>query len=161
MEYEKIKELADEFVKEIKPFCEKFDVCGSIRRKKANCKDIDIVLLPKDNFNLRLPFLQGKILNSGKKFIIETNGQKLVRLNYQDVKVDIYIATPENYEVLKLIRTGSAEHNKKLCQLALDNGMHLRFDKGLIDADGSIIANTEEGILKELLGKYVEPEVRN
>jgi len=162
LDYKTAKELADEFVKEIINFCDKIEICGSIRRKKAKCRDIDLVVLPKEGVVLRrkLPLVQTWCINHFITFKIIKEGDKHIQLKYKDVQVDIYIATPENFEVLKLIRTGADWHNKKLCGLAINKGMRMKFDRGLIDAEGKIVANTEEGILKELLGKYVPPEGR-
>ena len=43
----KVLSLAKKIVKEIKPFCSRIEIAGSIRRKKSNPGDIDIVLIAK------------------------------------------------------------------------------------------------------------------
>jgi DNA polymerase/3'-5' exonuclease PolX len=100
-------------------------------------------------------------MNHFKTFKVIKQGDKLVELYYQDAKIDIYIANKDNYEVLRLIRTGSEFHNKKLCGIAIRNGMRMKFDKGLVDGAGNVVANSEEGILTKLLGKNILPEQRS
>lgn len=132
---------------------EKISICGSIRRKKPEVNDADIIVLPKLNKNIT-----GYLKNFHKCI---RAGNKIVTVTYRGLDIDVYIATPENFGVLQLIRTGSAEHNKKLCTLALKKGWKLWADgSGLRTGDGDLISNTEIGILEKLLGKYVEPEER-
>ena len=47
MKYLKAKEIADSVLQKLKPHCERIEIAGSIRRKKANPNDIEIVAIPK------------------------------------------------------------------------------------------------------------------
>lgn len=130
------------------------ELCGSIRRKKSEVHDADIVVVPTPNTDL--------VKHLKNFYKCNRAGSKLVNLTYKELDIDVYITTDENYEVIKLIRTGSAEHNKKLCGLAIQKGWKLWADgSGLRTGDGDLISNTEHGILEKLLGKYVEPESRD
>lgn len=136
MKLEKAKTIAEEFIKENNHKYERIEVVGSIRRNKPEVKDIDLIAIPK-----------------------YPEKKKLIRLNYMGIQVDIYLAIEENWEVLKLIRTGSAKHNRMLCFKALSRGWKLKAGgEGLITPDKTY--TTERGILEALLGKYVEPEER-
>jgi len=164
MKYDVAKNLADEFVKEITEYCSVVEIVGSIRRKKpVGIKDIDLVIIPKEgvDFNSKIPLIQTWCINHFRNFKVLKEGAKLIQLEYQGVQVDIYIANEDNFETLKLIRTGSENHNKKLCGIAIRNGMRMKFDKGLVDNSGNVVANTEEGILTKLLGKNILPEERS
>jgi DNA polymerase (family X) len=149
-------------VKEIlSPFCSRIEIAGSIRRKKQTCHDIDIVCIPSN---------QGQFITAlqslGK---INIGGQKLIRCDYQGISLDVYIATPETWATLLLIRTGSKEHNVKLCSLAKRKGMKLHADgSGLfmltdreMMPEERIAGNTEESIFKALDLPYLKPEERN
>jgi len=163
MKYEVAKNLADEFVREIIEFCDKVEVVGSIRRlKPSGIKDIDLVILPKEgiDFKSKISLIQDWCMKHFKTFKVIKQGDKLVELYYQDAKIDIYISNKDNFETLKLIRTGSEFHNKKLCGLAISKGMRMKFDKGLVDNSGNVVANTEDSILEKLLGKVPSPEER-
>ena len=153
MKLEQAKDIANNFISEIKEFCERIEIVGSIRRKKPEVRDIDIVLIPK---------LRGHLIQKIRRISnVEIQGKKLMRTEYSGVQVDIYFATEENWGILLLVRTGSKKHNIKLCQLAIDMGMKLSSSKGLMK-DGNIIASrTEEEIFQALGMDYVKPEDRN
>ena len=85
-------------------------------------------------------------------------GDSIAQLTIKGVNVDLYSATPEAWGALLLIRTGSAEHNIKLSQIALRKGMKLSH-RGLIK-DGKVIASTEKEIFEALDLPYVEPKER-
>ena len=90
-------------------------------------------------------------------------GNQIVRVvGKDDLKIDCYLANNKNFEVLKLIRTGSKEHNIKLTTEALKQGKQLKFSEGLIDKKTKkLIANTEEGVFKELGMEFKQPKDRN
>ena len=54
MELEKAKVIANIVVKALEPFCDKIEIVGSIRRQKPTVKDIDLVLIPRDQWGLDL-----------------------------------------------------------------------------------------------------------
>jgi DNA polymerase/3'-5' exonuclease PolX len=153
MQLEEGERIAGEFLKEIEPLCSKVMVCGSIRRRKRAVNDIDIVAIPKSRIDLiehlkcTMPYTKA--------------GAKLIEVTFQEEQIDVYIADESTFETLVLIRTGSAEHNVRLCSLAKGRGWQLKANgKGLVDGSGKLITNNEKGILEALLGKYVEPEDR-
>jgi DNA polymerase (family 10) len=152
MKLENAKSITNKFVSEIKEFCEKIEIAGSIRRKKLEVNDIDIVLIPK----LR-DYLTQKIRSISK---VEIQGKKLIRTEYSGVQVDIYFATKETWGILLLVRTGSKEHNIKLCQHAINKGMKLSSEKGLMRGNELIASKTEREIFKGLGMKYIKPEYR-
>lgn len=155
MKLDKANDVAEDVVKLLKPFSYKIEICGSIRRKKPDVHDIDLVVIPNPEF-----YDEIKRIFSSDSFI--RFGEKIIQLKHEGCQVDIYIATTKSFSVLKLIRTGSAEHNMKLCSMALARGMRLRANGiGLCDGNGYVIADTERKILTTLLGKYIEPEDRD
>jgi len=153
MRIEYARRRAKELVELLSPFCSKIEICGSIRRNCEDVHDIDIVLIPSDRFSLLLALRKNaKIKKAGKKLLMGI---------YKEVPFDIYFATKDTFETLKLIRTGSKEFNKKLCIEARKRGWKLKADgTGLVDGNGRIIANTEKEIIERLLGEYVEPYKR-
>ena len=54
MELEKARAIASEVVKRLSPYCQRIEVAGSVRRKKAQVNDIDLVLIPSDLWNLHI-----------------------------------------------------------------------------------------------------------
>jgi len=145
----------------LEPHCSKIEIAGSIRRRKEFVHDIDLVVIPSN---------QGQFITAlqslGK---IKMGGHKLIRCDLSGISVDIYIATPETWATLFLIRTGSKEHNVKMCAQARRMGMILHADgRGLIrPGDGEIAleekvkSDTEESIFEALGLPYKKPEERN
>ena len=151
--------VANEFCKLIEPFVKEYVVAGSIRRRKEKVHDIDLVVKVDDPkaFLTKMRTLQW----INKNFRIIKGKEKLINSVFKGVPLDIYITTDETFETTKLIRTGSAEFNRMLCMRAREMGLKLKANgTGLVDSEGNIIENTEEGILKILLGRYVKPEER-
>lgn len=105
-------------------------------------------------------------------------GGKIIRVGMgfsKGIDLDIYVATPETWATLLLIRTGSAAHNIRLCSRAKNMGMKLHADgSGLFSIrekvnfygaverrDEELLAsNSEEEIFKALGLPYEEPERR-
>ena len=159
MKYEIAKSIGEEILNKLEPFIVKGTVAGSIRRNKLEVHDIDLVILPKNEF---------MIMENIKKVLrsygfLDKEGNQIIRVKGKnDEEIDCYIANERNYEILVLIRTGSANHNIKLAKKALSLGMKLDFSKGLVDSKTrKVIANTEKSIFEALNMVYVEPENRN
>lgn len=43
------KQIAEALIEELRPYCERISIAGSIRRGKQEVKDIEIVAVPKPN----------------------------------------------------------------------------------------------------------------
>lgn len=159
MKYEIAEKIAEEILEKIMPYMIKGEIAGSIRRKKPEVHDIDLVILPKSEFMIMENIK--KVLKSYG--LIEMEGNQIIRVKGKsDEEIDCYITNEKNYEILLLIRTGSAKHNIKLAKKAISLGMKLDFSKGLIDSKtGKVIANTEKSIFEALNEPYAEPEERN
>ena len=153
MELEFAKKLAAELIAELTPVTTRIEVAGSIRRQRPAVRDIDLVLIPKN---------QGLLDNKLRELGCQFGGPKIRRLVYKGALVDIYIATPETWATLLLIRTGSTRHNVYLCKRARAKGWQLKADgQGLLDARGNRIAgDSEESIFQALELHYVPPEER-
>jgi len=152
MRLEQAEKLAEQFIHEIAVYCEKIKVVGSIRRRKTECRDIDLILLAKSEQLWNFTFKLKKISK------INVNGKQVKRVIYKGEQFDLYFATPETWESLVLIRTGSAAHNIKLSTIALRKGMKLTHS-GLMK-NGKLISSTEQGIFEGLGLSYVPPEER-
>ena len=159
--------------------CEKFMVVGSIRRQRPEVNDIDIVVIPRcpreDNWNKI-----AKAVNRAMGMAQVKKGPKLMTYaNYRvtsgllgrprdpEYTVDIYYATPETWGILVLIRTGSKEHNMKLCSLAISKGMKLSAAEGVLKPLESspsmmktVASKTEEDIFTALELPFVNPKDR-
>lgn len=151
MELERAKAIANEVITRLAPVCLRVEVAGSIRRRRPFVRDIDIVLIPTDLWDVSYG-----IKGLGPAVL---SGDKLKRVNYKGVQVDLYFATPETWATLLLIRTGSKENNIRLCTLAKKRGWHLAANgDGLFNEEKERIAgDSEESIYEALSLPYQEP----
>ena len=155
MKLKDAQKFAEKIMEQIRPFCDRLVVAGSIRRKKSEVRDVDFVLIPK-------PLLWPRIIATLQRNMdskVLKHGEKAAQLTINGINVDLYSATEETWEPLLLIRTGSAEHNIKLSMIARKKGMKLSH-KGLIK-DGKVVASTEKEIFDLLDLTYVPPEERD
>ncbi len=154
MKLEKAQAIAKEVIERLSPYCKRIVVAGSVRRQKPNVRDIDILLVPFDPWNLT-----HEIMGLGQSIVY---GDKLKRINYNGTQIDIYYASEKTFATLLLIRTGSVQNNIRLASLAKKRGWHLAASgDGLFDEKGERIAgDSEESIYAALGLPYQRPEER-
>lgn len=154
--------------------CEKVLIVGSIRRQKPEVNDIDIVVIPRfprdENWDkiaceLKHAHDMAQIRKGPKLMTFQHYSREYV--SSPDYSIDIYHATPETWGILVLVRTGSKEHNVKLCSLALSKGMKLSAAEGVLKPLESfpsmmrtIASKIEEDIFAALGLAYIEPKDR-
>lgn len=157
MELERAKTIAKEVVKRLSPYCQKIETAGSIRRQRPFPRDIDIVLIPSDAWNL-----EAEVLAMARPFQPKLSGEKLKRFTFNGVQVDLYFASEKTWATLLLIRTGSTENNIRLCSIAKKKGWHLAANgSGLFNETGERIAGDSEVSIYNALGlPYQRPEER-
>jgi DNA polymerase/3'-5' exonuclease PolX len=120
-------EIAQGIVSKLSPFCEKINIAGSIRRKKPDVRDIEIVCLPKtqivnssDLFGTALQNSQidvDFILNVGMLGKIEkgsASGRYCKITLPHEIALDLFIPDAPDYYRQFAIRTGSADYSFKV-----------------------------------------------
>lgn len=170
------KSIANQVMNLFGGFFLKYEICGSIRREKLDIGDIDIVAILKSGNEKSLsetikkidPNGQVEAKNLGRKGVKRfLDGDLIKRFKFQEMFIDLYLANESSFETLKLIRTGSIEHNIKLTTLAKQKKLKLfASGKGLCEIDDAgniikVIATNENEILLELLGRIPLPLERN
>lgn len=150
MQLEHAETLANAFLERINPYCSKAVIAGSVRRRKPLVNDIDMVLIVSDPWGLQAEL---------KKFSTQASGPKLARVQYRGTHFDLYFATEETFEMLLLIRTGSAENNIRFASLAKRKGWRLAASgDGLFDERGTRVAGDTDRSIYEALGlPFQEP----
>jgi DNA polymerase (family 10) len=153
MELGKARAIAEEVIKRLSPYCQRIQVAGSIRRQKATVRDIDIVLIPSDLWNLRSEIIAVDSRDLYLPLPSRVTSVKLRRINYYGTQVDLYFATEGTWATLLLIRTGSKENNIRLATLAKKRGWRLAASgDGLFNEKGERIAGDSEESIYEALG---------
>lgn len=136
---------------------------GSIRRKKATIRDIDIVVAGKPE--VILDVLANNPLLKASGVVVLGGGVHKVRLNYtfQDRQVggDIVITNLEEWGAALNYLTGSKEFNIAVRGFAKARGFRINEHCATRTEDGKKIPIREEEDLFKLLGiPFIEPEDR-
>ena len=145
--------LAKKVVNWIKPYCERVEVVGSIRRKEKNPVDIDIVLIPKNREKIE------QILKKKGKRIL--GGNKKAYFKIHGVKVEIYYTVPEEWGAALLTYSSKVGSSIGLRIVAKTKGFKLT-QHGLFDRKTRkrIAGKTEKEIYYALGRSWKKPEER-
>jgi DNA polymerase/3'-5' exonuclease PolX len=170
MEYVEAIAMAQQIKALLEPHCYKIEIAGSIRRKKLQVKDIEIVAIPKP-YDTGLfadglasvvdlwPCVKGELAYMARSGVKQCRYTR--RLYKEGVYVDLFFANPKNWGYILALRTGSTNWNtdvllpsiKKAGYQAL--GGHIRYQ-------GAVVPVPEETDLFKLLRiPYILPEGRN
>jgi DNA polymerase/3'-5' exonuclease PolX len=124
--------IAEYFLGLMAPACERIEVVGSLRRRRIQVGDIELLLIPKwgkgeptglfeedaPTINLALAFLDEMVERGDLVKRTNINGQtmwgaKTQYAQFGSVNIDIFqVHDPECWGVQKMIRTGPAEFSK-------------------------------------------------
>lgn len=151
----------------LEPHCIKVEIGGSIRRQRKEVKDIEIICIPKtkgeskirDNKWVMAVFKLGKIRKGKLK-----DGKYLQIALPTGINLDLFIASPENWGMIYLIRTGAAQFSKYI--LTQFNKRGYKSEGGYPvaqygEAKGTKLQfETERQVFDFLRIKYVEPVER-
>jgi DNA polymerase/3'-5' exonuclease PolX len=186
MKHEHALRIAGQLIVDLSKYCEYIKVGGSIRRKKPEVKDIELICIPKFGESRTgqgtlldgevkeiANLLFGHIIANGDKYDILKMGEKYAQIEVfgehaigvrQHIKVDIFTATPETWGYILLLRTGPADFSKWVVT---------ELKKiGFTPNDGAVWSNEpNEGMIKittptegpifDMLGiDYIKPEDR-
>jgi len=159
--YAEAYKIALEVLEQLKPHCERVEIAGSVRRKKSEVGDIELVFIPKP-YSIGL-FESGiaTVVNQWQKVKGELPCKYTQRILPQGIKLDLFFAEEANWGLVFALRTGSADYSHKV----LANGwVHQGFESvgGYLFRDGEKYKIREEEDLFKLIGvRYVPPEDRN
>jgi DNA polymerase/3'-5' exonuclease PolX len=154
---------AQEAVRIVGELAPRVAIAGSIRRRRADVGDIDLVVLEDLGTN---PWQHSAIAGAiqGLGYFMRTDGPKIQSFARPDrPSLDIYYATPATWGITMVVRTGSAAHNIKLVKAGerLLPARKLSVARGILDTAGNVVAGYSElTVFAELGLKYVEPEDR-
>jgi DNA polymerase/3'-5' exonuclease PolX len=98
----------------IRPYCERVEIAGSLRRETPGVGDIEIVCIPKVQQDLF--GYQFRSSNPLEDALRRAGFEKYKKFFYVagQVWIDLFITTPERWGVIFTIRTGSAVFSRRL-----------------------------------------------
>ncbi len=89
---ERVLSLARKVVQELRPFCRRIEIAGSIRRGKPNPRDIDIVLIAKNENSKEK--IKEKLSKKGK-FL--QGGDKEMFFRIDEIDLQLFFTIPEEW----------------------------------------------------------------
>jgi len=178
------EELALEVVELVGYSCERIAIAGSIRRRKADVGDVELVCVPRFEVMQADLFAPGEGLSRDLLSArcvelladwtlahrLDVNGHaafgpKFKRLLYGGFPLDLFSPPAECWGVVYCIRTGPAEFSHRLVTPRRQGGLcpdFLRFRDGRVwHEDGTLYDTPEEADVFARLGvPFVPPEER-
>lgn len=178
---EKASSVAKEIFDLLKPHCERVKICGSIRRRRPFCSDVEVLFIPKmrevtiDLFNKGMVsdshiFLESLLASGIIAKRTNINGSTMWGESNMfgthaasGIPVDFFSTTAENWFVALVIRTGGKVTNLRLTTGAIKRGMTLHaYGNGFerIRDGTKIPCNSEQDVFKFAGVPYLEPRER-
>ena len=149
-----VLKLANKIYRELKPFCKRIQIGGSIRRKEKNPVDIDIILIPKNQEN-KIKIEQ--VLRKKGKFLL--GGEKRAAFRIEGVKVELYYTNFKEWGAAFLAYSSEAGASIGLRVVAKKQGFKLN-QHGLFKKGKFVAGRTEREIYKALGRQWKPPEKR-
>jgi DNA polymerase/3'-5' exonuclease PolX len=160
MKYKQALEIALKLKAELEPHCSRIEIAGSIRRKKPEVKDIEIVAIPK-SYDIGL-FQSGvaEILNKYPIVKGHLPCKYTQRVLPEGIKIDVFFAEEGNWGLIYAMRTGCAEFSHKVLARRWVKFGYKSLDGYLYQGDYKIPLNEEEDLFKIIKVRFIPPENR-
>jgi len=143
--------LANILLNQLKPYCKRIQIAGSIRRKEKNPGDIDLIVIPKNKEKLE------EFLKKKGKYL--QGGQHEATFKIKEVKVELYYTIPEEWGATLLAYSSETGASIGLRVVAKKLGFKLN-NHGLFKNNKFIAGRTEKEIYKALGRPWKPPEER-
>src|SRR5574341_303735 len=153
--------IAEKVIERLRPFCERIEIAGSLRRLRPEVGDIEIVAVPKsydlDLFGVATPnhSLDSVDWKEYGKFLLGGHKYKKIWL-HEEIQLDLFIVThPAQWGTVFLIRTGSADFSHRFVTPRAKGSLlpsYLREKDGAIWRNNRIIKTPEEKDVFDLAG---------
>jgi len=164
---EEALQVAEALKARLAVFCERIEIAGSLRRRRPDVGDIELLVIPRSQGNLDL--LGGAVMRLVFDGVLEYRRNKKGSPMYgpqnkfllhvaSGIAVDIFSTTEESWSMALVIRTGPKESNIAIATAAKRKGWRLKaYGDGFDTPNGHIRCSTEREVF-ELVGlPYLEP----
>lgn len=163
MIYAEALQIAERVKAQLEPFCHRIEIGGSIRRKKPEVKDVEIICEAKH--------YETGLFASGIATIVDEWEKVKGDLDYdtckytqrilpEGIKLDLFFTRPENWGYIFALRTGSAEYNFKILQAIKDSGHIAEGGRILHPVTGLCVVDTEIDFFNLINLPFIKPEER-
>ena len=161
MQLDQATSIAERVKAQLAPHCARIEIAGSIRRRKADVGDIEIVAIPNP-YDVGL-FASGiaPIVSAWPKVRGELPCKYTQRTLPDGIALDLFFATAENWGLIYAIRTGSADYSHRVLACGWRRNGYKSAD-GMLSLNGVAVPVREEWDLFRLAGvPWVDPEARS
>lgn len=172
--------LAERIKEELAPACVRIEIAGSVRRRKPQVGDIEIVCIPilsgplnlfgemADPQPAALTVVLNDLISQGRLGPPILDGPKwkqfLIPSAPGEIKLDLFITTAESWGTIFTIRTGGSVFSRQLVTKQAKGGFlpdDMLFANGRLWRNGKALATPEEAdVFRELGLPWLEPENR-
>ena len=153
----KARELAGDLAAALRdlPQVQRLEVCGSLRRQRETCKDIDLLVATDDPKPVADAFAEHFLVQR----IVVRGDTKVSVVLAGDMAADLRLVTPAQFPFALHYFTGSKDHNVRMRQRAIDRGLKLN-EYELAGKDGPVECADEAAIFAVLDLVWIPPELR-
>jgi DNA polymerase (family 10) len=137
------------------PGVDRWEICGSYRRRRETVKDLDVVVSTKKPESIMRAFVE---MSGVAEVVARGKTKSSVRLG-DGMSVDLRAVSRAEFPAAVLYFTGSKEHNVALRGRAQRMGYKLN-EYGLFKGNRRLKAGDEAAIFRKLDLDYIEPELR-
>lgn len=162
--------IASDFMHQLRSEVRRIEIAGSLRRNKATVGDIELVCIPEtydheDMFGNVIDVISGlDELVPQLGYPLIKNGSKFKQIDLGRVKCDLFITTPEQWGVIFLIRTGSADFSHRFVTPKRQGGYMptgMQIQDGRLWRFGQAVETPEEtDVFREVGLNYTPPTMR-
>jgi len=164
--------IARVIAEDLAPYCDRIEVAGSVRRRKAVVSDIEIVAIPRYEpaglFGDRRANALWEHLHADTRYRFvqgdspEGRYYKLRLPAHDDLQLDLFLAQPDNWGWILLMRTGTAAFSAGVLgewkrRRGLGKDQPGSIDGRLVDRTGQVVPTPEEDTVFALVGRAVIP----
>ncbi|MFA7677442.1 MAG: DNA polymerase/3'-5' exonuclease PolX [Candidatus Omnitrophota bacterium] len=155
--------IAEKFIKQLKDtgLIEKIEIAGSLRRKKEDIKDVDILAVSKEPSKVMETFTGSPLV---AQVLVKGQTKSSVLADEGSIQVDLRIVERANFGSALMYFTGSKDFNIGLRQLAINKSYHLNeyglFSDKDISKKKPLASKSEKEIFSFLGMDYIPPELR-
>ena len=167
MELCRARAIAEEIMGLLDGSCDRKEIAGSIRRRKPDVGDIEILCIPRfdggaDSLDRRVQGLmfQGVLIYRLNKLGRKVYGpkNKLMLHVPSRIGVDIFSTAEECWPVSLVVRTGGKVTNQRIATAAIRKDWHLQaYGAGFSTPQGDIVCKSERDVFEFAGLRYLEP----
>ena len=156
MKLEEIRPIAEKYKDLLAPYCKRIEIAGSIRREKAECGDIELVLVRDEDMVHSLE----DVLANTVKIRGTITGRYTQRMLPEGIKIDIFMAQEDNWGNIFLIRTGNWRFSRFMMGIRAKQVGLLHRGGYLWRGADQLYCYEEEDVFRELKMDFVDPRDR-